>query len=90
MRNGELPYGHFGVSVSMGTPLESAQITVRHSDLCLWMQRHYPDQRPYFLFESINDSRGPIGVTREQVFEIADVPEISSRRPPKLIVKASC
>ena len=56
MRNGELVYGHFGVSVPPGTPLESIALTVRHSDLRFWMQRHYPDQRPGFLFESINDT----------------------------------
>lgn len=56
MRNGELPYGQFGVSVPMGTPLESVSLTVRHADLRLWMQRHYPDQRPEFLFGSDNDT----------------------------------
>jgi len=60
MRNGELPYGYLGVSVPMGSPLEPGQITVRHSDLRLWMQRYYPDQRPGFLFESVNDTREQI------------------------------
>jgi hypothetical protein len=60
MRNGELPYGYLGVSVPIGSPLEPGQITVRHSDLRLWMQRHYPDQRPGFLFESTNDTHGKI------------------------------
>jgi hypothetical protein len=56
MRNGELPYGHFGVSVPKGTPWEPVALTVRHADLRPWMQRHYPDQRPAFLFGSVNDT----------------------------------
>lgn len=56
MRNGELPYGYLGVSVPMGSPLETDSLTVRHSDLRLWMQRHYPDQRPEFLFDPLNDT----------------------------------
>ncbi|MCY1429880.1 hypothetical protein D9M71_458120 [compost metagenome] len=57
MRNGELPYGYFGISVPMGSPIDPAQTTVRHADLRLWIQHHYPDQRPDFLFESDNDNR---------------------------------
>lgn len=60
IRNGELPYGYFGISVPMGSPMEPDQITVRHTDLRLWMQRHYPDQRPDFLFESVNSTREQI------------------------------
>ncbi|QVL17215.1 hypothetical protein KH389_17600 [Pseudomonas qingdaonensis] len=56
IRNAELPYGHFGVSVPLGTPWDPVALTVRHSDLRLWMQRYYPDQRPAFLFESVNDT----------------------------------
>ena len=60
IRNGELPYGHFGVSVPLGTPWDPVALTVRHADLRRWMQRHYPDQRPAFLFESIHDIHGHI------------------------------
>lgn len=56
MRNGELPYGHFGVSVPKGMPWEPLALTVRHADLRLWMQHYYPDQRPEFLFESVNNT----------------------------------
>lgn len=51
VRNGELPYGYLGVPVSTGTPDDCAQLTIRHTDLKLWMSRYYPDQRPAFLFE---------------------------------------
>ncbi|WP_413790945.1 MULTISPECIES: hypothetical protein [unclassified Pseudomonas] len=56
IRNGELSYSHFGVSVPLGTPWDPVALTVRHADLRRWMQRHYPDHRPAFLFESIHDT----------------------------------
>lgn len=62
VRNGELPYGSLGISVPPGTPVEPALLTVRHSDLRLWMQIYYPDQRPNFLFESKDDAQGKVGL----------------------------
>lgn len=62
VRNGELPYGSFGISVPLGTPVEPSLLTVRHSDLRHWMQIHYPDQRPGFLFGSGDDTQGKISV----------------------------
>lgn len=62
VRNGELPYGSFGISVPLGTPVEPSLLTVRHSDLRHWMQIHYPDQRPGFLFGSGDDIQGKISV----------------------------
>jgi hypothetical protein len=55
IRNGELPCGCFGVSVPRGTPVEPALLTIRHSDLRLWMQNRYPDQKPKFLFETVDE-----------------------------------
>ncbi|CRM89438.1 hypothetical protein [Pseudomonas sp. 22 E 5] len=52
VRNGELPYGSFGITVALGTPVELNLLTVRHSDLRLWMQIHYPEHRPDFLFNT--------------------------------------
>lgn len=60
IRNGELPYGYLGISVPIGSPIDPGQITVRHSDLRRWMQCHYSDQRPEFLFGSANDTNAPI------------------------------
>jgi len=62
VRNGELPYGCLGISVPMGTYVESYQLTIRHSDLRRWMQIYYPDQKPTFLFESGRDARGKISL----------------------------
>lgn len=62
IRNGELPYGSFGISVAMGTPVAPTLLTVRHSDLRLWMQIYYPDQRPDFLFESNDDAQDKISM----------------------------
>jgi hypothetical protein len=50
IRNHELPFGVFGVTVAPGTPIDCRLLTVRHADLKWWMLHHYPDQRPAFLF----------------------------------------
>lgn len=50
VRNHELPFGFFGVTVAPGTPIDCRLLTVRHTDLKWWMFHHYPDQRPAFLF----------------------------------------
>ncbi|MDF3133558.1 MULTISPECIES: hypothetical protein [Pseudomonas] len=62
IRNGELPYGCFGISVPRGTPVDLTLLTVRHSDLRHWMQIYYPGQRPDFLFESDDDTRDKISL----------------------------
>lgn len=50
VRNHELPFGYFGVTVAPDTPIDCRLLTVRHTDLKWWMLHHYPDQRPAFLF----------------------------------------
>ena len=50
VRNRELPFGYFGVTVAPDTPIDCRLLTVRHTDLKWWMFHHYPDQRPAFLF----------------------------------------
>jgi hypothetical protein len=62
VRNGDLPYGCFGISVPLGTPVELTLLTVRHSDLRLWMQIYYPDQRPDFLFDSGDDTQDKVSL----------------------------
>lgn len=62
VRNGELPYGSFGISVPLGTPVEFTLLTVRHSDLRHWMQVYYPEQRPDFLFESVDDTQDKVSL----------------------------
>jgi hypothetical protein len=56
IRNGELPYGCLGISVPLGSYVESYQLTIRHSDLRRWMEICYPDHKPSFLFESGEDA----------------------------------
>lgn len=62
VRNGELPYGCFGISVPRGTPVELTLLTVRHSDLRHWIQIYHPNQRPDFLFASGDDTRDKISL----------------------------
>ncbi|MGN7934052.1 hypothetical protein E3Z27_11035 [Pseudomonas mediterranea] len=51
VRHGELSYGCLGVTVSRGTPVDITQLTVRHTDLRMWISRYYPEQKPSFLFD---------------------------------------
>lgn len=51
--NNELPYGRDGRPVSPGDQVAKHRRTVRHSDLKAWMAKHYPDQKPAFLFDEI-------------------------------------
>lgn len=62
IRNGELLYGCFGISVPLGATVEPSLLTIRHSNLRQWMQIHYPDQRPNFLFDSGDDAQEKISL----------------------------
>ncbi|SDR24152.1 hypothetical protein SAMN04490186_4302 [Pseudomonas grimontii] len=62
VRNEELPYGCLGISVPMGSYVEPYQLTIRHSDLRHWMQIHYPDQKPSFLFEPGRDAHEKVSL----------------------------
>lgn len=62
IRNRELPYGYFGITVPVGTALDHTQLTVRHSDLRLWMSLYYPDQKPDFLFEPTYDTHEKVSI----------------------------
>ncbi|WP_459677407.1 hypothetical protein [Pseudomonas fluorescens] len=52
IRHQELPYGYFGVTAPTGTPIEPKLLTVRHTDLKIWINRFYPNEKPAFLFSS--------------------------------------
>ncbi len=54
--NNDLPYGSLGVAVKAGIHVPPEFLTVRHADLRAWMVRHYPDQKPPFLFDEIERS----------------------------------
>ncbi|MBM3365606.1 MAG: protein kinase [Betaproteobacteria bacterium] len=48
---GSIPHGRDGRSVAAGDHVAKARLTVRHNDLREWMAKHYPDQKPEFLFD---------------------------------------
>jgi len=47
----DIPHGRDGRTVDASDHVARARITVRHTDLKEWMIRHYPDQKPLFLFD---------------------------------------
>lgn len=51
----ELPATYLGHPIVVGRDLERAFITVRHSDLRMWVARYYPDDKPDFLFSKDTD-----------------------------------
>ncbi len=54
IHNREVARGRDGKTV--GNPSESIaahRVTVRHADLKAWMAKHYPDQKPAFLFDEV-------------------------------------
>ena len=51
--NGELPYGRDGRTVSAGDHVKKERLTIRHADLKAWMAKHYPGQKPPFLFDEL-------------------------------------
>jgi hypothetical protein len=51
--NGDLPCGRDGRPVPPGESVAQSRLTIRHTDLKAWMAKHYPDQKPDFLFDSI-------------------------------------
>ncbi|NWB11956.1 hypothetical protein HX862_28875 [Pseudomonas sp. D5002] len=62
IRNHELPYGYFGVTVPYEETFDFFQLTVRHADLRLWMSLHYPDQKPSFLFEPAHNAHEKMSI----------------------------
>ncbi len=51
--HGNIPHGRDGRTVADGDHVAKARLTVRHTDLREWMAKHYPDQKPAFLFDEI-------------------------------------
>lgn len=48
--NGDLPYGREGITLNDESLLDTCDLTIRHVDPKRWMQMHYPEHRPGFLF----------------------------------------
>lgn len=53
IHNGEVSYGRDGKTVSPGEQVAKHRLTIRHSDLKIWMAKNYPNQKPPFLFDSV-------------------------------------
>lgn len=56
MEHGEMPIGRDGRTVAPNDHVTPSRRTVRHTDLRMWMSRHYPDQKPEFLFDEVERS----------------------------------
>lgn len=52
----EMPCGRDGRPVAPDDHVAPARRTVRHTDLRIWMAKHYPDQKPDFLFDETERS----------------------------------
>jgi len=53
IENKELAHGRDGKIVPEGEHVAVHRRTVRHNDLRAWMQKHYPGQKPPFLFDQV-------------------------------------
>ncbi|MGY0150089.1 protein kinase [Edwardsiella tarda] len=53
IHNCEIPYGRDGKTVQPGEQVAKHRLTVRHSDLKSWMSKNYPNQKPSFLFDTV-------------------------------------
>nr|VFJ67603.1 MAG: hypothetical protein BECKDK2373C_GA0170839_11675 [Candidatus Kentron sp. DK] len=51
IQNGDIRHGRDGKTVAVDDHVAPARLTVRHTDLREWMAKHYPDQKPAFLFD---------------------------------------
>ncbi len=51
--HGNIPHGRDGKTVTDGDHVRADRLTVRHTDLREWMAKHYPDQKPAFLFDEV-------------------------------------
>lgn len=70
IRNGELRYGCLGRTVEPGTRVEPSCLTVRHHDLKIWMAYYYPDQKPDFLFDPVEQTtHNAVNVASYQVLQ---------------------
>ena len=56
LAHGEIPCGRDGRTVAPDDHVAPPRRTVRHTDLRIWMAKHYPDQKPDFLFDEIERS----------------------------------
>ncbi|MGG5930792.1 protein kinase [Salmonella enterica] len=62
--NEEIPYGRDGKTVQPGEQVAKRRLTVRHTDLKAWMAKNYHDQKPAFLFDTV-EQQLHAGITLE-------------------------
>ncbi len=48
-----LPHGRDGRAIVLGEHVAKGRLTIRHIDLREWMAKHYPNQKPAFLFDEV-------------------------------------
>ncbi|MGK4330649.1 protein kinase [Lonsdalea quercina] len=53
IHNEEIAYGRDGKTVAPGEQVAKHRLTIRHSDLKVWMAKNYPNQKPSFLFDTV-------------------------------------
>lgn len=53
--NNELPASYLGHPHIPSSTIERSYLSIRHSDLRVWISRYYPDERPSFLFPQKGD-----------------------------------
>jgi hypothetical protein len=53
IHNEEIAYGRDGKTVAPGEQVAKHRLTIRHSDLKAWMAKYYPNQKPSFLFDTV-------------------------------------
>lgn len=62
IRCGELAYGVLGQPTPPGCPVEPSLLTVRHSDLLVWLNTYHSDKQPEFLFSKVSDDTGMVAL----------------------------
>lgn len=56
IQSGDLPHGRDGRTVATAEHVAKERLTIRHADLKAWMIKFYPDQKPKFLFDEIEQN----------------------------------
>jgi hypothetical protein len=80
IRHREIPHGRDGATVADGDHVAAARLTVRHNDLKAWMSKHFPDQKPDFLFDETEQKTHAAINTESFTALQADVQAANRRR----------
>lgn len=80
IRHREIPHGRDGATVAESDHVAAARLTVRHNDLKAWMSKHFPDQKPDFLFDETEQKTHAAINTESFTALQADVQAVNQRR----------